>query len=88
MTGGPRNASFVPHEFVAQETVTCVRLGRPSLTVFSIHHAAGGALVKKGFFRLSDTEAGTVTANDLLCSKIFIYISISCRSYSHVPVHG
>ena len=46
MTGEPRNAAVVPHESVAQETGACVRLGRPSLSVFSIHLAAGTALVK------------------------------------------
>jgi hypothetical protein len=47
MTGEPRNAAFVPYESLAQETATCVRLGRPSLSdVFSIHLAAGIALVK------------------------------------------
>jgi len=47
VTGEPRNAAVVPHESVAQETETCARLGRPSLAdVFSIHLAAGSALVK------------------------------------------
>ena len=47
MTGEPRNAAIVLHESDAQEEAVCVRLGRPSLSdVFSIHLAAGTALVK------------------------------------------
>lgn len=47
-TGEPRNPAFVPHVSVAQETGTCVSAWTSLVLLsFSIHHAAGAALVKR-----------------------------------------